>query len=153
MAYPNPPSVAIEPNGAAAAGCTAVATIHDQWTDGTNWIQGYTLTATPAAGWAFDKFTWNLEEKDQTGTVVWSESETATDNPYDNPVSDLLADFYTVIDTDPLETLQRFVLNVVAHFKPTTATDLLVNSYSRSAPTQLVYDDRPGGTGLLIADY
>lgn len=70
MAYPNPPSVAIEPNGAAAAGCTAVATIHDQWTDGTNWIQGYTLTATPAAGWAFDKFTWDLEEKDQTGTVV-----------------------------------------------------------------------------------
>lgn len=34
-----------------------------------------------------------------------------------------------------------------------TPTDLLVNSSNRSTPVQLVYDDRTGGAGKLIADY
>ena len=34
-----------------------------------------------------------------------------------------------------------------------TPTDLPVNSSNRSTPVQLIYDDRTGGTGKLIADY
>lgn len=32
-------------------------------------------------------------------------------------------------------------------------TNLLVNSSNLGSPVQLVYDDRPGGSGLLVADY
>lgn len=48
-----------------------------------------------------------------------------------------------------------WLVSVRAYFEkvPRVPTGLLVNSSSRSTSVQLVYDDRTGGSGLLVADY
>lgn len=118
MALPNPPSIATQPPAAATAGCGAVATVASSWTDGTNWIQHYTLTATSGQGWRFEKFTYDLIEKDQTGAVIWSQTGvTKTANP---ETSD--DEFYALLDDDPIESVERRIYNLTAHFVQDTPT-------------------------------
>lgn len=61
------------------------------------------------------------------------------------------AEWYTSTNQDLLaDDARRF--EAIALFKR-FATHLLVNSSARATPVRLTYDDRAGGTGLLVADY
>ena len=61
------------------------------------------------------------------------------------------AEWYTSTNQDLLaDDAKRF--EAIALFKR-FATHLLVNSSARATPVRLTYDDRAGGTGLLVADY
>lgn len=115
MALPNPPSIAVSPAAAQSAGCAALATVDQNYTDGTNWWQTYTFTATEAQGWHFDKFTWDLIEKNQDGTIIWSETGiTATSNPSSGMSGQW--EQYVLTDDNPIQSAELRIYNLTAHF-------------------------------------
>jgi hypothetical protein len=129
-------------------------------------IDIYKLTATPAAGYAFDHFEFVTRDWQSRGQSIVYE-ETLTGNNSHNPaISNGLTPigFYqwaasivgSFTITPPASDIVSHLdpVSVTAVFRPLhTPTNLLVNSYSRVLPVRLVYDDRPNGTGKLIADY
>lgn len=149
-------TVTISPPAAAQAGCTATCAEYDTetYTNPNGWMTWYRLTATPAAGWQFVRFEWQIEHQ-ETGQNPSFTSYQRTINPFppagqgkDYPGADDAAD--SEIDyTAPVVTVTDTMVNVVAVFK-VAQTDLLVNSSTVESPAQLVYDPE---TNLLVADY
>lgn len=124
MALPNPPSIAVFPAAAQSAGCAALATVNQNYTDGTNWWQTYIFTATETQGWHFEKFTWDLIEKNQDGTIISSETGiTATSNPSSGMSEQ--REQYVLTDDNPIQSAELRIYNLTAHFvqgTPTTYT-------------------------------
>lgn len=148
--------VSIFPVAAAQAGCTATATEYDSETyvNPAGWMRWYRLAATPAAGWLFDRFEWQIEHN-ETGQNPSVTNYQKNINPFppagqgkDYPGADDAAD--SEIDyVNPAYTITDTMVNIVAVFK-LAHTDLLVNSSTLESPAKLVYDPT---TNLLVADF
>ena len=116
----------------------------------------YKLTATAANGYIFDHFEFGTRESWQGGSDTYNLNNgnnpaISNGRPVGAQWAAGIGDFYISYSGGwgRLETL-----SITAVFKPVhIPTNLLVNSSNRSTPVQLVYDDRPGGSGLLIGDY
>jgi len=131
----------------------------------TNRFDVFRFTAAPAAGWKFSH--WHISYSYDHGLNFGSPEEThetiyGEHDVYNNPW-ETVADYTLSVGSWDLieeyygtgryaETYKTLGYNIEAVFSR-PATNLLVNSFNKSSPVQLVYDDRPGGSGLLIADY
>ena len=117
-------------------------------------IAFYKLTATAAAGYVFDHFEISYRETDNYGTDLQG-----TPNNTNNPAISNgrgtgsqwgagIGDLYLSIHNSwsRLETTAIVAVFRLAH----TPTHLLVNSYNRSSPVQLVHDP---ASNLLISDH
>ena len=147
MALPNPPSIAVSPAAAQSAGCAALATVNQNYTDGTNWWQTYTFTATAAQGWHFEKFTWDLIEKNQDGTIISSETGiTATSNPSSGMVEQ--REYYVLTDDNPIQSAELRIYNLTAHFVQGTPTTYTISAtvYRRGFGTVSINGGTPGRT-------
>ena len=157
-------TVEIQPQGAAAAGCSATpctsyATGTIETLAAITTFSNYEAEATAAGTWVFDKweFHYHVEYDDGTRTedVVYrdpwnptplNKSTTGTQDPteYTIEYKPQYVDHYRIAE-------KKTITKIVALFRNTrTPTHLLVNSASRSTPVQLVYDP---ATNLLVADY
>ena len=126
----------------------------------TNRADIYQFTATPAAGWQFVK--WNLTATVDEGLRVGTEDE------YHETVTYQDSALGTPFETDGLSSVTRArqIIEIygTGRYRPTwktltyhveavfsrPATNLLVNSFNKSSPVQLVYDP---ATNLLVADF
>lgn len=125
-------------------------------------IEIYKLTATAAAGYVFDHFEFVTREwTEYNQSITYDDTRTSSNanNPaisnglpvgeqYSASIVGKFTTFYLGQTThlDPV--------SVTAVFRPLhTPTHLLVNTHNRVLPVTLVYDDRPGGSGLLVADF
>lgn len=153
MALPNPPSIAVSPEAAQSAGCAALATVNQNYTDGTNWWQTYTFTATEAQGWHFEKFTWDLIEKNQDGTIISSETGiTATSNPSSGMSEQ--RERYVLTDDNPIQSAELRIYNLTAHFvqgTPTTYTITTAVSPSGAGTTTGDGTYTSGATATITA--
>lgn len=109
----------------------------------------YKLTATYADGWTFGYFEWSLHVENATTGDSWD------DGPYQlssNPgTSTLLYDGF--VDLSELEIGRGREVTTITGLKAVFVrgpTNLLVNSFNKSSPVQLVYDP---ATHRLVADY
>lgn len=127
-------------------------------------IYPYVFTATPAQGWVFDRFVIDGEQvwtkggsayyRDRIGPLditqtPFSLRDTITGRPSDWWEGGWIG--IAIYDGDPsyYDTIYTEWYTIKAVFKH-TPTHLLVNSFDRSTPVQLVYDPT---TNLLVADY
>lgn len=131
----------------------------------TNYADVYTFKAKPSPGWSFAELhiistikKTELGGGTFTGTYHFYPnrspftSEGLNSGGYAMSYNAVIGDIYGPIGSGSQgEHWQTLSWHVVATFRK--MTDLLVNSFKKSLPVQLVYDDRPGGSGLLIADY
>ena len=129
----------------------------------TNRFDVFRFTATPAAGWHFDH--WHISysydrgsyfgSPDETHETIYDEHNVYNTNPFETVadytlsvgVWDLIEEYYSTGRYG--STRKTLTYHVEAVFSR-SATDLLVNSFNKSSPVQLVYDPT---TNLLVADY
>ena len=150
--------VTILPAAAAAAGCAATCESYATGTiPGANtevWTN-YQIVATAVNGWeVVAPVTVTTQERYQETTYP-PQDDTYPAPPYP---ADGDRDFNNRKNPSEREitwsggSQSYTILGVTVRFRR-IPTNLLVNSFNRSTPVQLVYDDRPGGTGLLVADF
>ena len=128
--------------------------------DRTNRADIYQFTATPAGGWQFVK--WNLTATVDEGHFVGTESEYQETVTYQGSALNTPFETYGIGTT--LYSHQIIELFGASRYRPTwttltyhveavfarSATNLLVNSFNKSSPAQLVYDPT---TNKLVADF
>ena len=104
--------VAISPPAAAAAGCTAQCP-GEQLDFSNGWLRTYTLSAFPATGWRFVKFTWDKTRVTQSGSTPQGTGESSY-NPsdYNDGVAEQRTDFTATMFQENL------ISNVTAIFEP-----------------------------------
>lgn len=161
------PTVSVSPQGAGTCTFAQIAqgdinTIDPTWAAGHGEYRNFRYTATPAAGYRCIGF----EVSVTSDTVGYVHTETTTYQGtvvgYGRTYEPDLAYWsnywwihgYSLWWTDPdfpSVTGEVTAISVVALFERAyTPTHLLVNSYSKSFPVQLLYDP---ATNLLVADY
>ena len=146
MAY----TVDIQPPAAYDAGCRATCDVdsRDSYLPYYEYVF-YKLTATLAEGWTFGYFKWSLHTENATTGDTW-------DNPHGsdrNPATSRLTLYGGVVDLDAFETGKGREVTTITGLKAVFVrkpTNLLVNSFNKSSPVQLVYDP---ATHRLVADY
>ena len=145
MAY----TVDIQPPAADAAGCDATCDVDHYDRNLPYWEYAYyKLTATPADGWTFGYFEWFLHVENATTGDSWD------DGPYQLSSPGTSAFLYDgFVDLSELGTGQGREVTTITGLKAVfvrAPTHLLVNSFNKSSPVQLVYDP---ATNRLVADY
>lgn len=157
-------TVTIEPVQAIVAGCRATCASYYDGTkpggsgyDGINYTN-YQCAATPASNWRFLRFEYTIKGTTNRDGHTYTETITLNTNPA--PVQQITNNWanpfeYEVIGDDGsvYMTIKEEIISVVAYFEEIPVhvpTHLLVNSFSKSTPVQLVYDPT---TNLLVADF
>lgn len=158
-------TVTIEPVQAIVAGCRATCASYYDGTkeggpsyDGINYTN-YQCAATVATGWRFLRFEYTIKgTTNHPNGHTYTETITLNTNPA--PVQQITNNWanpfeYEVIGDDGsvYMTIKEEIISVVAYFEEIPVhvpTHLLVNSFSKSTPVQLVYDPT---TNLLVADF
>ena len=147
-------TVSISPPLAQAAGCTASCADYPGSSgsigSGVSYLEwnNFECSATPAAGWAFSSFAVTRQEY-CNGAAYGTPTTT---NYYVNPTGKDTTTYrmpYEYAYPNTSENTYVRIVSVVATFVR-VRTHLLVNSFDRSTPVQLVYDPT---TGFLVADY
>ena len=125
-------------------------------------IEIYKLTATAAAGYVFDHFEFKTREWTEYNQSITYDVTRDSSNSNNPAISNGLptGDQYSasIVGKFTISYLGEIIhldpISITAVFRPIhQPTNLLVNTYDKVIPVTLVYDDRAGGTGLLVADY
>lgn len=126
-------------------------------------IEIYKLTATAAAGYVFDHFEFKTREWTEYNQSITYDDTTTSSNANNPAISNGLSALGYQYSASIVGKFIASYLGQITHLDPIsvtavfrplhTPTNLLVNTYDKVMPVTLVYDDRAGGTGLLVADY
>lgn len=161
------PTVSVSPQGAGTCTFAQIAqgdinTIDPTWAAGHGEYRNFRYTATPAAGYRFKQFEVTVSsvtvDFPHTETTIFQGTQSGANWIYE-PDLTYWSNYwylwgYSLWWTDPdfpSVTGEVTAISVVAVFERSyTPTHLLVNSYSKSFPVQLLYDPT---TNLLVADY
>lgn len=123
-------------------------------------IEIYKLTATPAAGYVFDHFEFVTREWTEYNQRITYDDTLTSSNANNPAISNGLSALGYQYSASIVGKFIASYLGQITHLDPVsvtavfrplhTPTNLLVNSFDRSTPVQLVYDP---ATNLLVADY
>ena len=129
----------------------------------TNRFDVFRFTAAPAAGWQFSH--WHISYSydhgshfgttEETHETIYGEDDVYNTNPFETAADYALSDgFWDLIEEyystgRYADTYKTLTYDIKAVFS-CPATNLLVNSFNKSSPVQLVYDP---ATNLLVADF